>query len=253
MLSVQNVVKGFDSFIAVKDVSLRAVPGQVTGLIGPNGSGKSTLFNVVTGIYPMDSGSVSLFEEPLDLRRPDLVSRRGIGRTFQIPRLAMRMTVIENLLTAPKRQISESLSRLFSPVSKISLQEDEIQQRAWEMLKFLDLTHLANDWAGTLSGGQIKLLSLGILLMSDPVVLLLDEPVAGVNVALIPRILQTLESIRQQNKIIMIIEHNIRVISHICDDVYVLDAGELIAHGTPREIQADLKVRRAYLGVKADT
>ncbi len=250
MLEVKNLTKKFDGFIALKDVSLLAKPGQITGLIGPNGSGKTTLFNVITGIYRLDSGFVRLFGEPLDLRRPDFVARRGIVRTFQIPRIALRMTVIENLLTVPKNQAGERLVTLFSPISPVSKQEAKIQTSAWEILKFLDLTHLANDLAGTLSGGQLKLLSLGMALMAEPVVLLLDEPVAGVNISLIPRIMKAIESIKKQNKIIVIIEHNIQVISDICDDVYVMDAGEVIAHGKPREIQADVKVRRAYLGIK---
>jgi ABC-type branched-subunit amino acid transport system ATPase component len=250
MLKIENIVKAFDGFVALKGVSLEAKPGQITGLIGPNGSGKTTLFNVVTGIYSMDSGQVRLFGQNLDLRRPDIVARRGVVRTFQVPRVAMRMTVFENLLMSPTGQISEKLHQLFSPVSLISAQEAEIQEKAWEMLDFLDLTNLANDWAGTLSGGQLKLLSLGMVLMSDPVALLLDEPVAGVNYALIARILETLDTIREQDKIILIVEHNIQVISDICSDVYVLDAGEIISHGAPSKVRADPMVRQAYLGVK---
>lgn len=252
MLTINNVVKTFDGFTALNGVSLEAGPGTITGLIGPNGSGKSTLFNLITGVYSMDSGQVSLFGQPLDTRRPDFVARRGIMRTFQIPRLATRMTVLENLLAAPKNQAGERLRLLFSPRSPVKVEEARLKEAAWEMLDFLDLTHLANDWAGTLSGGQLKLLSIGMALMSDPEVLLLDEPVAGVNVALVTRILNTLETIRAQNKIILVIEHNIRVISDICEEIFVMDEGRIIANGTPNDIRNDANVRRAYLGVKAE-
>lgn len=252
MLHIENVVKSFDGFKALNNINLDAMPGAITGLIGPNGSGKTTLFNVITGVYPMDLGQVSLFGKPLDTRRPDIVTKRGLVRTFQIPRLASRMTVLENLLSAPRDQSGERLRVLFSPVSSVAEEEAELLHDAWEMLDFLDLVHLANDWAGILSGGQLKLLTLGMALMSDPQALLLDEPVAGVNVALISRILDTLETVRAQNRIILVIEHNIRVISSICQEVFVLDEGEIIAHGTPQAIQEDRKVRRAYLGVKAE-
>lgn len=252
MLTINNVVKTFDGFTALKGVSLEAGPGTITGLIGPNGSGKSTLFNLITGVYSMDSGQVNLFGHPLDTRRPDFVARRGVMRTFQIPRLATRMTVLENLLAAPKNQAGERLRLLFSPRSPVKAEETQLKEAAWEMLHFLDLTHLANDWAGTLSGGQLKLLSIGMALMSDPEVLLLDEPIAGVNVALVARILNTLETVRAENKIILIIEHNIRVISDICEEIFVMDEGKIIAHGTPQEVREDENVRRAYLGVKAE-
>lgn len=252
MLTINNVVKTFDGFTALKGVSLEAGPGTITGLIGPNGSGKSTLFNLITGVYSMDSGQVNLFGHPLDTIRPDFVARRGVMRTFQIPRLATRMTVLENLLAAPKNQAGEQLCLLFSPRSPVKAEETQLKEAAWEMLNFLDLTHLANDWAGTLSGGQLKLLSIGMALMSDPEVLLLDEPIAGVNVALVARILNTLETVRAENKIILIIEHNIRVISDICEEIFVMDEGKIIAHGTPQEVREDENVRRAYLGVKAE-
>lgn len=252
MLTINNVVKTFDGFTALKGVSLEAGPGTITGLIGPNGSGKSTLFNLITGVYSMDSGQVNLFGHPLDTIRPDFVARRGVMRTFQIPRLATRMTVLENLLAAPKNQAGERLRLLFSPRSPVKAEETQLKEAAWEMLHFLDLTHLANDWAGTLSGGQLKLLSIGMALMSDPEVLLLDEPIAGVNVALVARILNTLETVRAENKIILIIEHNIRVISDICEEIFVMDEGKIIAHGTPQEVREDENVRRAYLGVKAE-
>jgi len=252
MLKINDVVKTFDGFTALKGVSLDARPGTITGLIGPNGSGKTTLFNVITGVYAMDSGRVSLFDSPLDTRRPDFVARRGVVRTFQIPRLALRMTVLENLLAAPNDQSGERLRTLFSPGSSVAAEEALLLETAWKMLDFLDLTHLANDWAGTLSGGQLKLLSIGMALMSEPEVLLLDEPVAGVNVALVARILDTLETVRAQQKIIVVIEHNIRVISDICEEVYVMDEGEIIAHGPPQVIREDQNVRRAYLGVKAE-
>jgi neutral amino acid transport system ATP-binding protein len=253
MLEIDNVVKTFNGFAALKGVSLDANHGAITGLIGPNGSGKTTLFNAITGVSQMDSGQVRLFGQLLDTRRPDLVARRGIARTFQVPRLALRMTVIENLLVARRDQAGERIRRLLWPTSAVAEEEIGLLEESFRMAGFLDLPHLSNELAGTLSGGQLKLLSLGMALMSNPEVLLLDEPVAGVSVALIPRILEILETIRKQDKIVIIVEHNIRVISDICHQVYVLDGGEVIASGTPQEIQKDPSVRRAYLGIKAES
>jgi ABC-type branched-subunit amino acid transport system ATPase component len=250
MLAVDNVVKTFEGFTALRGVSLRAMPGKITGIIGPNGSGKSTLFGVITGVYKMDSGNITLFGEPLLTSRPDLVARRGVFRTFQIPRIAERMTVLENLLASPNYQDGERFAFLFRPRSGLADEEAVLRARAWKILQLVELHKLANEWAGSLSGGQQKLLSLGMALIADSRVLLLDEPAAGVNPVLISRSLRTLERIRDQGKIIVIIEHNIQVISDICDDVYVLDAGEVIAHDAPAAVRADSRVRQAYLGIK---
>jgi ABC-type branched-subunit amino acid transport system ATPase component len=249
-LSVEQIIKRFGGVTVLNGISLLAAPGSVTGLIGPNGSGKSTLFDVVTGLVPKDGGRVLLDGVPVDGAAAHKLVSRGLVRTFQVPRLARRMTLLENLMVAPARGEGESLLRLFSPFHPRRIQRDERErlERASGLLNVLGLERHANDFAELLSGGQAKLLSIGIALMTDPDTLLLDEPTAGVNPVFIRRILEVLAARRSEGKTTLIIEHNISVISEICDGVYVLDAGEIIASGPPSDVHRDERVIRAYLG-----
>ena len=228
--------------------------GSVTGLIGPNGSGKSTAFDVITGFAPADAGEVRLDDERIESSSPYGVARRGMARTFQVPRVARQMTVLENLMVAPPAGAGESLARLFSPFHIRQIRADEAArlERAWNLVKVIGLDRHANDLAGVLSGGQLKLLAAGIVEMLDPRVLLLDEPTAGVHPALIEHILALIEQRRQRQRTTFIIEHNIGVISRVCDSVYVLDIGQIIAHGLPSEIQNNEDVIAAYLGRHAE-
>jgi ABC-type branched-subunit amino acid transport system ATPase component len=251
-LRIEDVSKHFGGVRALRSVSMQVPLGSVTGLIGPNGSGKSTLFNVVTGVLPMDSGAIYVGERRVDARRPDLVARQGIVRTFQVPRVAKEMTVLENLLFGPMEQRGERLSQLFNPFASLRDEEARRLERAVAELDLLTLRHLANEYAGNLSGGQVKLLSLGIALMADPQVMLLDEPTAGVNPVLIRRLMGTLDELRARGHTLLIIEHNMQVIAELCQSVYVLDAGEIIAHGSPDEVRRDPRVVAAYLGTSAE-
>ncbi len=250
LLSVDRIVKRFGSVTVLNGISLIAQPGTVTGLIGPNGSGKSTLFDVITGLVPKDGGHVLLDEVPVNGAAPHELACRGLVRTFQVPRVARHMTLLENLMVAPARGEGESILRLFSPLHTRRIRRDERErlERAWRLLKVLGLERHANDFAEVLSGGQVKLLSIGIALMTGPNTLLLDEPTAGVNPVLIQRILEVLAARRNEGRTTLIIEHNIPVISEICDRVYVLHAGEIIASGPPSEVHSDERVIRAYLG-----
>jgi ABC-type branched-subunit amino acid transport system ATPase component len=252
LLTVEEVVKHFGGVRALNGVSLTAAPGSVTGIIGPNGSGKSTLFDVITGIVSKDSGQVMLDGMPVDTARPELVVGQGITRTFQVPRVVRRLTVLENLMLVPSKAQGESVLRLFSPWHVRRLKADEAQRlkTSWEMAETLGLDGLANDLAGTLSGGQLKLLSTGMAFMMAPPVMLLDEATAGVNPVLIERILDLLSTRREMGLTTVVIEHNMYVMASICDTVYVLDAGEIIAHGTPDEVREDQKVVDAYLGLR---
>jgi ABC-type branched-subunit amino acid transport system ATPase component len=251
-LRVERVSKHFGGVQALKSVSLDAPPGSVTGLIGPNGSGKSTLFNVVTGVLPMDSGEIYAGDRRVDARRPDLVARQGIVRTFQVPRVAKEITVLENLLFGPMVQRGEGLWALFNPLASGREEEQRRLERAVAELDLLNLRHLANEYAGNLSGGQLKLLSLGMALMADPQVMLLDEPTAGVNPVLIRRLMGTLDALRGRGHTLLIIEHNMQVIAELCHTVCVLDAGEIIARGSPDEVRRDPRVVAAYLGTSAE-
>ena len=251
MLTVSDVSVAFGGFQALRDVSLDAGKGEIVGLVGPNGSGKSTLLNVVAGVNVPDSGAVHLDGRPLPLGRIEAVARRGVGRTFQVPRLAQRLTVFENMLAGAPHQPGERLFDLFLRPGAVRTAEAEASARATGILRRLDLLHKANGVAGGLSGGQQKLLTMGMLLMSDPKLLLLDEPAAGVNPVLIEQQVAFLRSLRDEGRTILIVEHNMDMIASICDRVYVLDAGVVIAEGTPAEIRANADVIRSYLGQPA--
>lgn len=252
MLKATDVSLSFGGLKALSKVSIEAAPGAVTGLIGPNGSGKSTLLNVIGGVHVPNAGDVTLNGAPLPLGRPDQVAKRGVGRTFQVPRLGHRLTVFQNMLAGEREHCGERLSDLFLRPGKVALQERHATDRAVSILTRLGMRHKANDLAGSLSGGQQKLLTMGMLLMSDPAVLLLDEPAAGVNPVLIDQQVEFLKSLRDEGRIVILIEHNMDMIANVCDRVFVLDAGELIATGTPAEIRANELVLRSYLGQPAN-
>ncbi len=250
MLIVDSVSKSFGGVRALEKVSLAASPGTATGLIGPNGSGKSTLFNVLTGVVRSDSGRVLVDGVPLDRSRPDLVARAGVVRTFQIPRLVVRMTVLQNLMLGRRDLRGDRLLELFNPWARLRREEDEVIQDALEIAGRLALRSSLNKLAGQLSGGQAKLLTLGMALMARPKLLLLDEPVAGVSLALRTPIEEALMEQREAGVTLLIVEHNLRLITDLCESVYVLSAGSVIAHGTPDEVRRDPNVIDAYIGSK---
>lgn len=249
LLSIQNVQKFFGGLRALNGVSLEVQEDTVTGLIGPNGSGKTTLFNVVSGFLPKDGGEIYFKGERIDDLPPDRIARRGMIRTFQIDQSAREMTVLENMLVSAQNQTGERLWRVFQNFKKVLREEKVNRQKAVEILELLGIKHLANEYAGNLSGGQRKLLSLGRMLMAQPSLYLLDEPTAGVNPTLIKNLLDFLkkEVIGKKGTTIFIIEHNMKVISSICDQVIVLDSGQKIAQGTPLQIQNNEKVLECYL------
>lgn len=247
MLRVDGITHRFHGVPALNDVSLSVPEGRITGLIGPNGSGKSTLFNIVSGILAPVMGTVSIDGRPLPQGRPMAAARAGLARTFQIPRVAQRMTVLENLLLA--RQANRAAAQSDTKSRTRHTRRGQASLKAcWEMARELDLGHVANTPAGSLSGGQLKLLSLGMALLREPRILLLDEPVAGVNSVVIERIAEMLRKMRDSGLAILLIEHNLGLVTELCDDVWVLDVGELIAHGKPSAVSRDPKVVAAYLG-----
>ncbi len=251
MLTVADVSLAFGGFQALRGVSLEVGASEIVGLVGPNGSGKSTLLNVIAGVYAPDSGKVELDGRPLPLGRIEGVAARGLGRTFQVPRLAQRLTVFDNMMVGANRQPGERLFDLFLRPRAVAAAEAANAAKATTILKRLDLLHKANGIAGALSGGQQKLLTMGVLLMAEPKALLLDEPAAGVNPVLIDQQVGFLKSLRDEGRSILIVEHNMEMISSVCDQVYVLDAGSMIATGTPADIRANEEVVRSYLGQPA--
>lgn len=249
MLRLEKVYKNFGGIQALSGVSFHVEPGSITGLIGPNGSGKSTCFNVITGFYSRDGGDIYFKGEKLGHLEPFEIARKGIGRTFQISQAPEKMTVMENLLLAPKIQTGERLFNIFLKPERIKQETKEYMESINDILKLLKLYDLRNEYAGNLSGGQKKLLSLGRILISDPTLILLDEPTAGVNPTLINDLITAIKRLRdERGETVLIVEHNMKVISQICDKVIVLDFGRKIAEGTPREIQDNEKVLEAYLG-----
>jgi len=248
MLRVRGIYKSFGGIKALNGVSLNVEKGTIIGLIGPNGSGKTTLFNVISGFCPKDSGEIYFKGKKIDGLPPHEVANRGLRRSFQIPKMAYQTTVLENILFASNSE-GENIWKNFFNFRLVSKQEEASLHRAQSVLNMLQLDGLANEYAGSLSGGQRKLLALGRVLMADPDLIMLDEPAAGVNPTLLKALLQIVKQLRvQQKKTFLIVEHNMKVIWEMCDKVYVLVAGKEIAEGTPEEIQRNEEVLRAYLG-----
>ncbi|HEX4764832.1 MAG TPA: ABC transporter ATP-binding protein [Lichenihabitans sp.] len=251
MLDVSDITVLYGGFRALRGVSLRAAPGSIVGLVGPNGSGKSTLLNVVAGVQRPVAGSLRLDGRLIPFGAPERMAHHGIGRTFQVPRLARRLTVFQNVQIGARDQPGETVANLVLRPARVRSREREIAAAAHEALRRVELGHKAGAYAGDLSGGQQKLLSLAMMLMAHPRVVLLDEPAAGVNPVLVDRQIQLLRDLRDEGRIVVLVDHNMEMIASICDRVVVLDAGEVIAEGTPAAIRADDRVMRSYLGEPA--
>jgi ABC-type branched-subunit amino acid transport system ATPase component len=248
-LGVYNVHKSFEGVNALNGITLDFNGSSIIGLIGPNGSGKTTLFNVITGFYPVDIGEIHFNGENITGLKSHNISLRGLVRTFQITRIFPKLTVLENMLTASKDQEGEKLYSVFFKRRTVAKQEADNADKAFEILKFLEIFHLRDEYGSNLSGGQLKLLELGRALMMDPDMLLLDEPVAGVNPTLANKIFDRIVELKNNKNIgFVIVEHNMDVVMSFCDRIYVMDGGKIVAEGVPEEIQRSKKVIEAYLG-----
>lgn len=249
MLAVENLAKRFGGLHAVNDCSFEVSEGTITGLIGPNGAGKTTVFNLLTGFSKPDKGVVRLCDEEITGLPPYRVFQKGVARTFQIPREFKEMTVLENLMLVPAEQLGERIWNPFLRGRLVRKQERVIRERAHEVLAFLELTELKDEYAGRLSGGQKKLLELAKTMMGEPKLVLLDEPGAGVNRTLLKRLADSIYRLcTEKKKTFLLIEHDMDFVMELCNPVIVMSEGRKLAEGTPTEVQKKQEVLDAYLG-----
>jgi ABC-type branched-subunit amino acid transport system ATPase component len=252
-LSCSGLVKAFGGVRAVRGAAFEVPAGRVVALIGPNGAGKSTAVNLISGTLPADAGQVRLGATNVTGWTPDRIARAGLIRTYQLSREFGRLTVLENLMVAPVRQAGESLVNVFFRPGLVRAQEREQLALALEVLRTYGLYELRDSYAGELSGGQKRLLELArsVMALSQRAgqrVLLLDEPMAGINPALIDKIGEHVMALRDQGVTVLMVEHNLGVVERICDQVIVMAEGATLATGTMRELRDDPAVVRAYLG-----
>lgn len=249
MISVENLHLHFGGIRAVDGVSLNITPASITGLIGPNGAGKTTLFNAIAGHYPPNSGRVFLDGEDITGLTPHELFHKGLLRTFQIAHEFSSLSVRENLAMVPPRQSGERLHHaLFSP-RRVRAEEEAIQTRAEEVIRFLEIEHLADHRAGELSGGQKKLLELGRTMMVDAKIVFLDEVGAGVNRSLLGKIGETILRLNaERGYTFCMIEHDMDFIARLCDPVIVMAEGKVLAQGSAEAIRQNEAVIESYLG-----
>ena len=248
MLTVENLAKEFDGLTAVNDLNFTVEPNTISGLIGPNGAGKTTTFNMVAGHLKPSGGKIYFDGKEITNLRPHQTFQLGIVRTFQIPRPFSGMTVLENLTMVPRNQIGEKIWNNWLRNNAVAREEQQIREKANGLLEFLNLSDLQNDYSGNLSGGQLKLLELGRALMSDPKVILLDEPAAGVNPTLLEEIIDRIRDIHSQGVTFLIIEHNMELVMRLCSSILVMAEGDILMRGGPEEVRSDPRLIDAFLG-----
>jgi neutral amino acid transport system ATP-binding protein len=249
ILETENVVKRFGGIRAVNGATMKVQRGSITALIGPNGAGKTTFFNLITGFYRADAGKVTFDGVPIAGKQPYAIARLGMVRTFQITKALAAMPVIDNMMLAAPDQPGEKLRNVIFRPAKSRAREREVREEAMELLDVFNLTKLADAYAGTLSGGQRKLLELARALMAKPRFLLLDEPMAGINPTLGRRLLDHMQRLRREDGVtFLFVEHDMEVVMNHSDRVIVMAEGRVIADGEPHEVRSNQAVIDAYLG-----
>jgi len=250
LLDISGLSKRFGGLVALSNVAMTVGEGEVRGVIGPNGSGKSTMFNVVTGIYSADPGSVVLFRgEDITNHEPHEIARRGLSRTFQLLRIFAEMTVIENLLVGCHRRVEYPVTAALFGNAQVRAAERRLRAEMLDLLDFIGLADFAEMPAGELSIGQRRLLALGRAMAMKPVLLMLDEPAAGLSPINVDKLLETVLALKARYGLtVILVEHVMKLVMASCDVVTVLDHGEKIAEGPPDAIRDDHRVIEAYLG-----
>jgi ABC-type branched-subunit amino acid transport system ATPase component len=249
LLEIEHLTKSFGGIQAVRDCTFAIPEGHVVGLIGPNGAGKSTVVDLVSGFGQPDSGSIRFAGEPIIGKRPDVISRLGLIRTFQTPREWRNLTVMDNVLLARRRFASESLWRSLTQARRIRKAEQPDRAATRAILDHFQLADLRNDLAVTLSGGQKRLLEFARIAAAEPRLIILDEPMGGVNPVLGARIGEAVRQFADDGRTVIVVEHNLPFIEKTCDQVVVMDLGQVIAQGPFAGLRDNPRVVDAYLGM----
>ncbi|MBS8261557.1 ABC transporter ATP-binding protein [Roseibium polysiphoniae] len=252
MLELDQLVMDFSGFRAVNGCSFRVEEGSITALIGPNGAGKTTLFNLIAGALVPTSGTIRFLGEDVTGLSSDALFHKGLVRTFQIPHEFHGLTALENLMMVPPAQIGEGLFANWLSWNKVRAGEAEVEQKAYDTLEFLELSHVAHQRAGNLSGGQKKLLELGRTMMTDAKLVLLDEPAAGVNRTLLRKLEEKIQILnKERGYTFILIEHDMEMIEKLCDPVICMAEGAVLIQGDFQTVRSDARVLEAYLGETA--
>ena len=247
-LEVTNLKKSFGGIKAVDVQSLKLNKSNLTSIIGPNGAGKTTFFDLISGFQDSDSGKVYLNNKNITKSQPYSIARLGMIRTFQLTKVFNRMTVLENMMFSASNVNNDSFLKSLIQLPSQKITEKNIKDKSFEIMKELNIDHMANSYARELSGGQKKLLELGRSIINDPKILLLDEPLAGVNPKLAEEILEIILNLSKKGISILMVEHNIEAVMKISERVIVLAEGKVIADNTPENVRTDDNVINAYLG-----